>query len=470
MKKRKSLRKSQALKSKEVIDSARSVMANENNISPTLKEAMEKLIDLTSGLVNQLGLNHLNSSKPPSQDKFGPKKSTASGSKRKPGAQVGHHGSYLKPVDNPTHIEEIYVDKETLPRGKYTHAGFENRQVFDVDVSVTVTEFRAEILVNRYGETFVADFPEGVTERTQYGSDVKAMSVYMSQFQLIPTRRVEDFFKDQAGLNISKGSIHNYNALAAKKLQTFEEWAKRDLIGSYVLHGDETGININAKTSWLHSLSNEKVVLFFADSKRGKEAMDRMGVLPFFHGILVHDHWKPYFRYDCEHSLCNAHHLRELQRAIEQDNQKWAKEMKSLLEKINIAVKNDGGALSKSRANRFFKKYRAILRRANDECPEDLKNRAQSKSRNLLERLQSFETEVLRFMEDPFVPFTNNQGENNLRMTKVQQKISGCFRSKGGADNFCRVRGYILTCQKHGLSPTKALKILFDNKLPDFVK
>ncbi len=302
---------SKVLRAKTTIEDVRNALEQEQSVSPLLKMAVNALIDITSALADQLGLTRLNSSLPPSQDKFGPKKSKAPGSKRKPGAQRGHHGSYLAPIESPTKIQDIYLDESSLPPGKYTHLGFETRQVFDIEVNVVVTEYRAEVLMNSHRETFVADFPEGVTEKTQYGSEVKARSVYLSQFQLLPVRRVEDFFKDQAGLNISKGSIHNYNVLAAKKLQTFEEWVKRELIDSYVLHGDETGININGKTHWLHCLSNEKVVLFFADERRGKEAMDRMGVLPFFHGILVHDHWKPYFKYDCEHSLCNAHHLRE---------------------------------------------------------------------------------------------------------------------------------------------------------------
>jgi transposase len=314
----------------------------------------------------------------------------------------------------------------------------------------------------------VAEFPPGVTEPAQYGDSVKAHSVYLSQFQMIPLQRVTDYFVGQVGLSVSKGSVANFNALAAEKLWWFPSWAKRQLIGSSVINGDETGINIDGKGHWLHCLSSDRATLFHVDTKRGLEAMERMGVLPRFRGVLVHDHWKPYFTYDdCKHSLCNAHHLRELEPAYEQDGKKWAKEMAELLETINDTVHAAGGKLSKREAKRFRNEYRRILRKAHRESPDSGK-RAQSKSRNLLVRLKKFEKEVLRFMGAKEIPFTNNQGERDIRMTKVQQKISGCFRSIDGARNFALIRSYLLTCQKKGIAPAAALKMLFDGKRPPF--
>ena len=198
--------------------------------------------------------------------------------------------------------------------------------------------------------------------------------------------------------------------------------------------------------------------------------MAAMGVIPNFTGKLVHDHWKPYFTYLCTHVLCNAHHLRELERAYEQDGQKWAKRMKRLLEKINAEVHRSGGSLSDQKIQKYQKAYRRILKAASTECPENLKSRAQSKSRNLLERLGAFEDETLMFMTDDDVPFTNNQGERDLRMNKVQQKISGCFRTMRGARDFCLIRSYLSTCRKRGLHPMESLRMLFENKPPDFMK
>jgi transposase len=454
-----------------LIEKSRKCIEEDLSVSSTIKEVVSELVNTVVVLSNRLGINSSNSSTPPSQDPNRTRKPiTARGRKRKPGGQKGHKGNYLKPSENPTSVEEILIDQKSIPLGIYERVGFESRQVFDVEVSLLITEYRAEILVNEYGEQFVADFPEGVTEPAQYGNAVKANSVYMSQFQLVPLDRVRDHFNDQLGVAVSKGSVSNWNALAYKKLESFEVWATRRLIASYCNNVDETGINVGGKRFWLHCVSSPEVTLFCADQKRGYEAMDRMGILPHFKGILVHDHWKPYFVYKCRHALCNAHHLRELEAAIEFDKQNWAKKMQDLLIEMRDAVDKAGGSVSSKLANSFRKRYRRILTAADKECPLDPQTRAQSKSRNLLERLRDFEVETLRFLEDKQVPFTNNCGENDLRMTKVQQKISGCFRSIEGAQIFCRIRSYILTCRKNGIGPTQALKLLFDGELPNFMK
>jgi transposase len=454
-----------------LVEKGRACLKSEQNVSAAFKDVVSELLEVVVVLSGRLGINSDNSSKPPSQDPNRDRKvRKAKGRKRKPGGQKGHKGSCLQQVKVPTHVIEIEVDQSSLPPGKYRNAGFESRQVFDVEVSIVVTEYRAEILVNESGVEFVADFPEEVTERAQYGSSVKANSVYMSQFQLVPLARVEDHFRDQVGLPVSKGSVSNWNALAFKKLESFEEWARRTLIGSLCNNADETGINVDGTRIWLHSVSNEKATLFHPDEKRGHEAMDRMGILPYFKGTLVHDHWKAYFRYKCAHALCNAHHLRELEAAIEFDGQKWAKKMQKLLILMRDAVEKSGGSLSKKEANRFRKLYRKLLSAADRECPINPNSRAQSKSRNLLERLRHFETETLRFLEDPNIPFTNNRGENDIRMTKVQQKISGCFRSMDGAKIFCRIRSYLSTCRKNGIGPSEALRLLFDGESPIFMK
>jgi len=193
---------------------------------------------------------------------------------------------------------------------------------------------------------------------------------------------------------------------------------------------------------------------------------------------LCHDHWKPYYQYECTHALCNAHHLRELERAWEQDRQQWGRKMQVLLIDIEKAVEDAGGCLPRDEAKRWRRRYRRLLKKAETECPPPDESQRKgkrgrlkrSKARNLLERLRDFEHDVLRFMEVKSVPFTNNQGENDLRMTKVQQKISGCFRSMDGAKIFCRVRSYLSTCRKQGMTATQALTLLFQGKNPDFMK
>jgi len=457
----------------ELITTAKVVLDKEPKMSDELRLVVASLIDVVQLLSNSLGLNSSNSSKPPSSDFLGPKKTkVVNGKKRKPGGQQGHKGARLEPVANPTSVEVLEIDRRTLPSGKWTPGGYEKRQVFDIEVSFLVTEYQAEVLVNQTGDRYVADFPAGVTEPAQYGAGVRATSVYLSQFQLIPQARVQDCFATQYGLSLTKGSVNNFNQYAASMLREwkFDEWMKNYALSSSLLHVDETGINISRIGYWIHCLSNESFTYFHVDSKRGTEAMERMGVLPYFKGQLVHDHWKAYFTYLCIHILCNAHHLRELQRAYEQDGQKWAEKMKVLLYAILKEVESSGGSLSKNRVKHYQKKYRKILFAGMKECPHNLTQRAQSKSRNLLDRLLAYEEETLRFMVDQGVPFTNNQGERDLRMNKVQQKISGCFRSLRGAEDFCLIRSYLSTCRKNGIQPIEALRRLFNNDPPDFLK
>jgi transposase len=202
-----------------------------------------------------------------------------------------------------------------------------------------------------------------------------------------------------------------------------------------------------------------------------------MGILPNYQGILCHDHWKPYFNYGLVHALCNACHLHELERAWEQDGQQWAEQMNILLKQINQAFHDAGGCHDRPTSELYSKHYRDLLHGAKSECPApDATDKngkrgkvARSKSRNLLERLQKFEDDILRFMDDPIVPFSNTQAENDLRMLKIQQKVSGCFRSMEGAKIFCRIRSYLSTCRKHDLTASEALRLLFQRKWPSFM-
>ncbi len=452
------------------------LLKEEKDLSPAVRSMIELLALVVSLLVNRLNLNSSNSSKPPSSDPNRNKEPRKKG-KRKAGGQKGRDGITLQKVDNPDKTKTINIDRRSLPRDTYTEVGYESRQVFDIDISRVVTEYRAQVLEDSRGKRFVAPFPEGVEKAVQYGTGLKAHSVYMSQFQLTPYKRIEDHCREQLQIPVSIGSIFNFNQEAYDLLEIFDEKVKVQLTNADFLHADETGININGERHWLHSTSNDLWTYFFPHKKRGKDALDTIGILPGFNGILCHDHWKPYYKYGCDHALCNAHHLRELTRVWEEDGHQWAKKMKSLLEDTNIAVNIAGGLLEADESVKYQKKYRSILKIAEVECPPpdagDRKGKRgrikRSKARNLLERLIEYEDDVLRFMYNKIVPFTNNLSENDIRMTKVQQKISGCFRSMGGAKIFCRIRSYLSTCRKHDVSSSDALDILFRGELPDFL-
>jgi len=463
------------------LEEAHKLLASDKNTSPAIRAIMEVLFIIITLLMNRFNLNSKNSSKPPSDDPNRDKKNKKNESGKKSGGQKGHIGKNLQPVENPDEITVIPIDKRTLPKGRYRDAGYDARQVIDIRISRFVIEYRAQILENQNGNQFVAPFPSSVTRPVQYGQDLKAHSVYLSQFQLLPYNRIDDYFSKEINVPISSGSIFNFNKEAYNLLEKFDGIAKLKLIAAAVMHVDETGINVNSKNAWVHLAANELWTYFSPHEKRGSIAMDAIGILPFFKGTLIHDHWKPYFIYQCIHALCNAHHLRELQRAYEQDNQQWALAIKLLLIEIKNATKDAGGSLPENVVNEYCKKYREIIAAGEAECPlpetkkiiDGKKKRGRikkSKARNLLERLALFEKDTLRFMEDVDVPFTNNLAENNIRMTKVQQKISGCFRSMEGAYIFCRVRSYISTCRKHGMAVTTALKMLFRGEMPDFMR
>lgn len=454
----------------------RQQLKDEQDVSPALRATIEMLLVIVTLLAQRLGLNSRNSSMPPSSDPHRTRKEKKPGDK-KVGGQNGHVGATLSKVESPDKIEVITLDKRTLPRGHYHDRGFESRQVIDIELSCVVTEYRAQILEDDHGQRYVAPFPPQVTRPVQYGVNLKAHAVYLSQFQLIPYQRIQDHFRDQMQVPVSVGTLFNINQQAYELLAQFDAIAVNTLAASALLHADETGINVNGKTLWLHCASNDQWTHFRAHANRGTQAMNDIGILPKFNGILCHDHWKPYFTYDCTHALCNAHHLRELERAWEQDHQTWAQRMKMLLEDINTAVHTAGGQLMPEAVHAYRTTYRQLLAEAHRECPPPDERtptskrgrRKRSKARNLLERLVNYENDVLRFMENPIVPFTNNQGENDLRMTKVQQKISGCFRSMEGAQIFCRIRGYLSTCRKHGVAASEALTLLFQGTMPAFV-
>jgi transposase len=458
------------------IEKAQILVREDKQLSAATKSMFEIMILIITLLANRLNLNSSNSSKPPSNDP-NRKKKTRSKTGKKPGGQKGHVGTTLKKVDDPDKVELIKVDRSKLPPGRYRQVGFDSRQVFDIDISRVVTEYRVQILQDDKGNRFAATFPKGVTKAVQYGTGLKAHSVYMSQFQLIPYNRIQDYFADQLHVPISEGSIFNFNNEAFRSLVDFENRVKNELSASDLAHADETGINIGGKRHWLHCVSNDSWTLYYPHEKRGMDAINDMGVLPRFKGVLCHDHWKPYYKIDCTHALCNAHHLRELTRAWEQDDQQWAQKLKNLLETINRKVTDAGGALDAQESQKYRLKYRVILKQGEIECPEPIRPKKKgkrgrikkSKSRNLLERLKDYEQDALRFMDIQRVPFSNNLGESDIRMTKVQQKISGCFRSMDGAQIFCRVRSYLSTCRKQGVKSSQALDLLFNGKLPNFL-
>jgi len=400
---------------------------------------------------------------------------------KKPGGQPGRKGNTLTQVEDPDEVEDILIDRASLPDGRnYKNNGYTAKQVVNINISRHIIEYRAEILIDDFGNEYEAEFPNNITRPIQYGSSVKAKVTFSSVYQLIPYKRLQEQLANEYNIPISTGSIYNFNKEASNKLLQlgFASVAKKELANSKVAHADETSINVNGHKIWLHDLSNAKWTWLEPHNNRGIVAMNNIGIIPEFTGTLCHDHWKSYFTYKkCKHALCNAHHLRELRWSYEQNNQQWAKEMYVFLNSVNKEVDDTGkGCLSKSRISVRIKEYREIIAKGEIECPAvepapgKKRKPKQGKSRNLLVRFRDYEDNVLLFMKDPLVPFTNNQGERDLRMIKVHQKISGCFKTIETSTQYCIIRSYLSTCKKNYITATEALKLLFDDELPKFIQ
>ena len=463
----------------ETIELIQEQLKKNKSLSPEFSHSINLLILLIKILISRLGLDSQNSSLPPSSNnprktRGKDKKKRKKKSSKKAGGQVGHEGCTLEQYEDIDEVVPLSIDRRTLPADEsFTKGEDEVRQVFDIELKFIVREYRAEVLIGSDGHRYVAEFPKHITKAVQYGPSVRSFAVYASQYQLIPYNRVQEIFKNQFGLEISQGSISNFNREAWQKLESFEKESIEELSRSTVLNADETGIKVDGELAWMHVLGDNKTTFYFAHEKRGKEAIDAMGVIPNYSGVLCHDHWKPYLGYDCLHALCNAHHLRELQWVIDFKEQKWAKSMKKFLSGLNDLVEKNGGVLSEDIQQKKLKRYREIIKQGQLECPTYLPARGkkkkgkvkQTKERNLLERLGRFENEVLLFMKKREVPFTNNQAERDIRMVKVHQKISGQFKSMSGAKYFCRIRSYLMTMRKRGYAPLDKLQALFSSEI-----
>jgi transposase len=347
---------------------------------------------------------------------------------------------------------------------------YERRQIFDIPpINLIVTEHRSQIKSCPHcGKVNKAVFPESIKYPVQYGPNILASAVYCKNYQFIPYERICEFFNDVMGIKICPATIIRAERECFQNLEEFENVIREKLLTSPVIHCDETGMKIEGKRHWLHVASNDKYTCYFAHSKRGSEAINAMGILPEFKGIAVHDGWKPYNGYECDHALCNAHLQRELTGIEENYKQQWAKEMNELLtemKKYTDECKEQVKDLDFEQIKALEERFNAIIIKGIEENPPSLNPEKQgkrgknpkTKARNLLERFIENKEQILRFLTDLRVPFENNQAERDIRMMKLQQKISGTFRTIQGAEAFCRIRAYISTIKKNGFNVIDAI-------------
>jgi len=440
-----------------------------------LEEKNKRLATKLKVLEGKLSKNSSNSSKPPSSDKNNsgkkPKKTTSSRKKsgKKPGGQPGHKGSTLEMSAKPDEIITLPVDScIACNRGlKSASADLEKRQVFEIpEPQMWVTEYQAEVKYCKHCDcTTVACFPDDVTHTAQYGPRAKSLMVYLAQYQLLPYKRASEFFKTIYNHRISEGTIVNAVNALSNRLETVEGQIKNLLMKSKVAHADETGANINGNKQWLHTVGTTELTHYAIHKKRGRIATEDIGILPEFEGTLIHDHWKSYFTYeDMQHGLCNAHHIRELRFIYEHHHIKWAKKISDLLIEIN-RHKEKLLAKNKQYTKRQIKEYQDCYDKILTNARHEQARRGTIDSSNLLKRLKNYKSEVLLFMTDMQVPFTNNLSEQDIRMMKVKQKISGCFRNIVGGENFCRIRSVISTAKKNKKNIFDVLQAAFQKTI-----
>lgn len=439
----------------------------------TIKRLEGRIVELeveVAELRVRLGKNSRNSSRPPSSDglaKPAPR-SLRRPSGRKPGGQEGHGGSHLAQVAVPDevveHIPSVCSGCEAdLGDGERT--GHLARQVFDLpEIRLRVCEHRAQTRRCACGHETTAPFPAAVAAPTQYGPRVRALGLYLLAYQHLPYGRAAELLGDWIGAPVSTGTLASFVVRGAEELGPFLDEVHAQIRAAPVTHFDETGGRAEGRLRWLFTASTERATFYSLHDRRGFDGLEHAGVLPDFTGIAVHDGFKPYRRYaKAEHALCNAHHLRELLGVIEQHpddpGQSWAPEMDRLLRELHARVEAAKAAGEKRLEPTALAGHRAayaeVITLGNRQNPPRTIPTGkrgvirQTPTRNLLVRLDRDREEVLRFAHDFRVPFDNNLAERDIRMVKLQQKISGCWRTIAGAERFLALRAYLSTARKN---------------------
>ena len=415
-----------------------------------------------AALRDRLAQTSRNSHQPPASDGLAkpPPRSLRRKTGRKPGGQPGHPGHTLAPVKKPDHLKVHPLHR--CPCGQCGGVGlqgqpvldYERRQVFDLPpLKLEVTEHQAEIKQCPVsGRRVRATFPPGLEAPVQYGPHFRGLTLYLFNQQLLPFERLRQTCLDLFGQPLSLGTLTQTHQRACQTLDPVEAAIMRALIQAPAVNADESGLRVAGRLHWLHVACTPQLTFYGVHGQRGTEAMDALGVLPHCRGWLVHDHWKPYYKYEALHALCNQHLLRELKFLAEEHHQAWAAQLsRFLLDWKDHPLTQRG--LDEAPFKGAHARYQASLRQGRRDHPRRQPGQGrtqQGQAANLLDRLEDYDLCVLAFLVDPTVPFTNNQGEQDIRLIKVKQKISGCFRTLMGARTFARIRSYLSTCRKQG--------------------
>lgn len=430
-----------------------------------LEETIVKLEARIAELERRLNMNSSNSSKPPSTDKPNQKKrSLRKPSGKKPGGQSGHKGTTLKLPCAPSKIIPCNP-KECAGcalAGQCQGKCLESRYEIDAEITVVVRKYsQMEYLCPKSNTCLRGNFPENITATKCYGPKIQALAIGMNTYCAVSVNKIHEFFMSVLKLPVSTGFIHNAVKKYAGKLDDAISSIKTAIYSAPVVHVDETGVRASGETTWLHNVSTEMYTYQHVSEKRGQDGMREGDFLQHYKGIVIHDCWRPYWKFQFEaHGLCCAHILRELQGVIDNNpKQEWAELMIWLLCKMKSTKEKlmDTGKTSASAYYcRLYKGYwQGLIYQGQQNNPieySDKRKRKRNIARRLADRLNEYSEDFYRFFWDFRVPFDNNQAERDVRHAKVKIKVSGCFRSLEGAKEFAKINSVLSTARKHGIA------------------
>jgi transposase-like protein len=353
--------------------------------------------------------------------------------------------------------------------------GHERRTKVDIIFEKVVSHVDAEIKVcPQCKMENKGHFPEDMAGPLQYGQGIKGYMINLLFAQMISLKRVQQMIQTLIGQILSEATILKYVIQLYQVLEEWEQSSINQLLQMPSIHLDETSLRVDRCNHWIHVYSGGDITLKFLHPRRGQEAIEDIGIIPRYGGVVIHDCWQSYLSYDhCGHGLCGSHLLRELTFIVDSNGYAWASNMKGLLqETCAIVARRESKQLSEQEYKNLQKRYRNILNSGEKELPPIPPKQngkrgkiAKSDAHNLWERLRDYETAVLMFAKYPYVPFTNNRAERDLRMSKVKQKVSGCFRKNIYAKAYCRISSYIQTMAYKGYNPLVAIQMAFSKQI-----
>jgi len=421
--------------------------------------------------------NSKNSSKPSSQTSKDETAAVQLGSKSKGKAQNNARFGNSRTVETVQIAAVRACETCGEDLSKTPSARHERRTKIDIIFEKVVSHVNAEIKQCPACQALTKGcFPADMPGPLQYGTGIKAYVINLLISQMISLKRVQQSIKTLIGQLIAEATLLKYVLQLHNRLENWERSSIEEILARPAMNVDETSLRVDKKNYWIHVCSAGEITLKFLHSKRGREAIDAIGVIPRYGGVVIHDCWASYLAYDnCSHGLCGSHLLRELTFIVESNGYAWAENMKRLLRETCIIVaKRESKMLTPDEYANLQKRYRNILSRGEKELPpippkQDGKRGriAKTDAHNLWERLKEHETAVLLFAKLPHVSFTNNRAERDLRMSKVKQKVSGCFRTELLAAAYCRISSYLQTMANKGYNPLIAIQMALAGQIAD---